>query len=131
MKSGEVRLGNCVFVRMKGVAADVPHQVVAIYSYKVIVKEVDGNNEFECSMPNLKGIPLTDSFMQKIGMSRHATKNHLILNETLVLGMESKMVTLFAFDEEDAEYIELMEIKYLHQLQNIYFDCTGKELVLN
>lgn len=130
MRTGELRLGNYVYVRMLGRPEDQPNQVVSIYSYKVMLKPVAGD-EFECSIPNLKGIPLTENFLLTIGMNRHATRNHLILTDTLVVGIENHVLSLFAFDEEDNEYIKLMEIQYLHQLQNVYYSATGRELDLS
>ncbi len=128
MRTGDLRIGNYVYVRMEKYPPDRPYRIEAIYSYMVMLRDMEKDETIECSTPNLMGIPMTESLLLQIGINKHLTKNHLLLGDMLVAGMENHKLTLFAYDEDDHEYLKLMEIKYLHQLQNIYSACTGMEL---
>jgi hypothetical protein len=70
-------------------------------------------------------IPLTEEILLKCGFEhiteglRYADKNHLIVN-----GDKDWLFMPFCTNDIDC-YIP---IKYLHQLQNLYFALTGEEL---
>lgn len=75
------------------------------------------------------GIPLTEEWLLNFGFKGLSTSNYL----GLLLG-----IIYFRWDKEskyldfelDYESVQLPHIKYVHQLQNLYFALTGDELTL-
>lgn len=87
----------------------------------------DRNFSLEVPMP----IPLTPEWLEKCGFEKTTAlvdryeipfkdSGHIFMNEgENVLKIEVEYIP-----------IELEHIKYVHQLQNLYLDLTGKELII-
>jgi hypothetical protein len=69
-------------------------------------------------------IPLTAELLEKCGCKLRDgyIKNYPLYSITSQNGKEQIQIT---------GYISLPQIKYLHQLQNLYFALTGEELEIN
>ena len=71
-------------------------------------------------------IPLTEEWLEKFGLKLN--KNHTCFH---IKGMQFEIPSMiggfydneYGFDEESK-----IELKYVHQLQNLYFALTGEEL---
>jgi len=95
-----------------------------------IVSSIDASNRL-CKtinglcMNDIKPIPLTDEILLKCGFYWDKKKVYLCLNETAFrIRYSRNQLTLF----QSIQYLTIPDIKHLHQLQNIYFALTQKEL---
>lgn len=86
---------------------------------------------------DLQPIPLTEELLMKCGMNecedasivRYAKRNDKFKMNIMIYGLEKYFT--YINNVESGEMVCSKEVKYLHQLQNIYFDFTGKELEIN
>jgi hypothetical protein len=69
---------------------------------------------------DVKPIPITKEWLLKFGFKD--ALNYFKIKHFRIIMLEDR----YFFDN-----IPLTEIKYIHQLQNLYFALTGKELKLN
>lgn len=116
MKIKELRIGNYVLAG----EYDFPMCVTGIFEDKVYLN-FDGNNDDDliCKEIEIMPIRLTDETLLKFGFVKgdiyHFIDDFYIDN----------------WNPEQSHYTynaETVKIKYLHQLQNLYFSLTGKEL---
>lgn len=125
MKPEELRIGN--FIRSEIANQDMTicevHQGNVMFH--PLFKKVDSSQKpFMSLMVYLKPIPLTEEWLEKFGLEP-------------VIGNEWGD-DLLCFEWADEELIYTAGeglalspwIKYVHQLQNLYFALTGKELEL-
>jgi len=132
MEARELRLGNWVTTTERGCECD--YQVIGIGE-----DFVDLYHPYKCDpfkeaygveIPSLRPIPLTEEWLDKFGFEKSDDLG------SYEVGLNSPFVALIWNSEEvDLENdfsIEPMTItyrcKYVHQLQNLYFALTGKEL---
>ena len=120
MKSNELRIGNFIYT-------------MDVYLDKVIaLSEIAIIGEFRSPIENIKPIPLTEEWLIKFGVKHRvllidkdyfsSIKLDLYIGDIWYLwGQRFKNQSLL-------DSILLAEIKYVHQLQNIYFALTGEEL---
>lgn len=127
----ELRIGNIVYVRCQ----DGEHTVESIEKkdgwtggYKIHMA-----NGLKSSLDYIMPIPLTEELLLKCGFE---TEHYGFSNVNIELSYgcflcggisQDYDVGLFV-STNGAEYAVSNEIKYLHQLQNIYYALTGKEL---
>lgn len=130
MKSNELRIGNLVQDR-NGVIM----RVVSIHEDGTIYCDFEGNVwenvwGFNDNNPCF-GVELTEEILLKCGFDWYK------LNDDL--GYALKKVScgiVFKYDIHDFEVSvfvnnEVVSVKHLHQLQNLYFALCGKELEVN
>jgi len=108
MKASELRLGNLIY--------DIPERGGKIISVNKVWIDDDGESlYFDLCNP----IPLTEEWLLKFGFE----KKDSIFSKTLLFGILQKNGIFFC---------EIMEggvnVKCVHQLQNLYFALTGEEL---
>ncbi len=119
MKASELRLGNIV----QGM------QVTVVRSLSE--REINGWN---CG--SFSGIPLTEEVLLKCGFSDKNYKKGYIGIDFECVGMYFDFVlckpkqkgtqnNCYTYDLEDFRYVE---ISHVHQLQNMFYVITGKEL---
>lgn len=79
-----------------------------------------------------KQIPLTEEWLIKFGFVKYGTLHDSYkLNPFIVeLGILGNHYTFRKIMNKD-ESVLLKEMKYVHQLQNLYFALTNKELTIN
>lgn len=128
INANEVRLGNIIF-------RNGTEQIVSeIWKYGFSCEPINTDlyNEFD---EKTEGVPLTEERLLKAGFKIDGTvltinQSH---NGSFILENWGNNLT----DEIELYYtagygIKLsIEIKYIHQLQNLYFALTGKELEFN
>lgn len=77
---------------------------------------------------NIEAIPLTKEILIKCGFIERQRKNEssssLFYNDKLTLYPRTVDMNSFYLEHYD------IDIKFLHQLQNIYFDLTNEELII-
>lgn len=86
---------------------------------------------------DLQPIPLMEELLMKCGMNecedasivRYAKRNGKFKMNIMIYELKKYIICINNVESGDQVYSR--EVKYLHQLQNIYFDFTGKELEIN
>lgn len=126
IKPNEIRIGNYVTYY----ANETPFKI------KTIVSENDdwsGGGFVECSnnhrigLGGLKPIPLTEQWLLDFGFHKNSN-SELSLDVISFLNLKCYLNLSESFGDISHE---LEHIKSVHQLQNLYFALTGKELTIN
>ena len=115
MKPNDIRVGNLILLHNK------PQTVTPV--------------DILCANSKaMQGIPLTEELLTKIGTIT-------AVDSTTYAGDKGEYSTKLIVDLEEFNVFEDLNafcnklnwqpIKYLHQLQNLYFALTGEELVIN
>jgi len=114
MKRTELRVGNLILLGLSEIL-----EVRSIHPLCIIVTDANREIHFDSVRP----IPLTEDWLEKFGFKNtdagwsNGTKANL--HKTVNGGY-----MLPSFGHHDF----VTELKYVHQLQNLYFALTGKEL---
>jgi len=118
MKASELRIGNWF-------KEDILEQTFAQITAEQILDFYDDPlDDF------YKSTPLTEEWLLKFGFKYQKTYNNYAVkagdyfNSVKQDGEE----WIYSNDESNACCYELRSIKYVHQLQNLYFALTGEEL---
>lgn len=139
MKANELRIGNYVNVPRK---EQSPFRV----DYFDNVKVYQDNGTYECTpigeipmhpltwdLADIEGIPLTPEILEKCGFEEEITQDIMYHHHSGFFFFE-------LWDKENRRsngyWLKFLnkfdlEIKYLHQLQNLYFAISGQELEVN
>jgi hypothetical protein len=81
--------------------------------------------DFANGYTHLKPIPLTEEWLVKFGYNN----NTVYLRDLKVTATEDNDPIYYLADEYD-NGVGCNDIQYVHQLQNLYFALTGKELTI-
>jgi hypothetical protein len=125
MKENELRIGNWV-------------RHCAAWSYR---QDADDFEEFnfqwkledfyalcECTLDidNVEYIPLTEEWLLKFGFETSDWDNNSTYRK--MIGNNDYTIVFDEYSNTMVGDILIKEIKYVHQLQNLYFALTGEEL---
>ena len=126
MKANELRIGNCVKTKINGLGI-----VEAISGTKILYSRNYDSLDIEYFEP----IPLTEKWYLDSGFKKDSYGNFnisinkdFLLLETMRVGDEWCVFIVKKNNTE--ECCSLYRIKYVHQLQNLYFSLTNKELTI-
>lgn len=114
----ELRIGNYVFPKNSSGADSVKGIVFSLNDYLVSVK--GNSNQYDYHL--LEPIPLTEELLLKCGFEKHKWGDVVVYYNPLI-----ELDAHFCLKGVDYN----IQVKNLHQLQNIYLDLTGKELEVN
>jgi hypothetical protein len=134
IQANELRIGS----KFMGVGMIETVNSIEPYSeqkgYEYLIRVIDNGNQYK--PVDMNPIPLTPAILVACGFvktdSSNEYWNHWVLkngwhiSESLHDEPSAGVVTGLCYYSED--YIQ---IKYLHQLQNLYFALTGKEITVN
>ena len=142
MKANELRLGNYVFY-----GAPINGGCVEVHSIKILTHRIDINGR---PQSYFEPIPLTEEILFKCGFEKVKNKDKEDLREYIGHTVQKARYAIFDTDifitkvdkrgllhrSIDCDFMVLfyhksIPIKYLHQLQNLYFALTGQELEIN
>jgi hypothetical protein len=134
IQANELRIGNWV-------------NYCGAIDFVTVINTDDENFEFinttsysNISLEDIKPIPLTEEILLKCGFIKDFNQFFspivLLLNDSLEMYADNQdnysLVNLFTIPiYEDCDTFNLLQIEYLHQLQNLYFALTGTELEIN
>jgi len=107
MKANELRIGNYVYDNLGGVLK---------------IKGIS----LDSTLSHIKPIPLTEEWLVKLEFIEHMDKNvfiHPSLRYSDKFKLREDGVIVFVSSE-----VYISDCKYVHQLQNLYFALSGKEL---
>jgi hypothetical protein len=109
MKAEELRIGNWYQWYAEG----------KYYEYQVI--QSDFSND--CNFLNFEPIQLTENWLRdKSGYGLVSIESNLWISE--------KENSIFYLTDDKDDFISYNPIRYVHQLQNLYFALTGTELTI-
>ena len=134
MKANELRVGNWVYgdggaySKIVGIKlfGNVVNNEIDIYS-----KDNGEGVEWVLSISKLSPIPLTEEMLLKCGFKRvpkHLYVDNLKDLRTAVTYLKGSIIWNESTRIVWVGNIALDNIKYLHELQNLYFAITGEEL---
>lgn len=120
IKASELRIGNTIWDDTRNKIKWVNHRVIS---------DLASSAEPLPYSP----IALNPDWLRKCGFGYIASENvsyYIRIGLNLLLEFDQNLVCRLALETPMYKTIipSSAEIKYLHQLQNIYFDHTGKEL---
>jgi hypothetical protein len=115
MKASELRIGNWVS-SIYGMEFQV---------YPMYFKQMPTDEKHNLILSNWKPIPLTEEWLLKFGFERmkfFGTNINYLLKEPICISTSDMVV------EWNKPNFIIKQIKYIHEIQNIYFALTGEEL---
>ena len=129
MQENELRIGNLVLDEDGEVLP-----VVNIMTESIFGSIVSHNRTLFSDVSSIKGIPLTGEWMIKFGFDNHNEQFSIKTGWYYGLGQVKKQTSLKIKHTKANNYFVIspangsIYIKYVHQLQNLYFALTGEEL---
>ena len=126
MIANDLRIGNWVHD-----GSNFPMQVVGIFE-DVVYLNFEGNegDVWECGLEGPKPFELTEEWLEKFGFEKNMKSTWIIQifqENFLEIGFGS--YPTFEFGNYFSErWNDPMKIDYVHQLQNLYFALSGREL---
>lgn len=129
MEADDLRIGNWV--------KDIKKGYVSIHGIEPNWEEVwlnycHGSGIYKKRIIEIRPIPLTEELLKKCGFQQRPIRNDsysLCLQEFCIYRNED--TCHFELPNEYGGTGSYVEIKSLHQLQNLYFALTGEELEIN
>ena len=133
MKASELRIGNLIFdyagrqITIKKI--DFPSEILI---YFIGCEE----NHSEYNLNDIKPIRLTEEWLMKFGFKKKKYPNPRVWSYMYDFGFLSLRYHYFGLKNNRNYLISATEcrwdndIKYVHQLQNLYFALTGEELTI-
>jgi hypothetical protein len=115
MKASELRIGNLIFLKN--------------IEWQVIASDIMSIEEHAVNAGLARGIPLTEEWLTRFGFEYNHGAYRLNINKGSHLRM---WLTVRIFSTSVEVYLlhkHGLTIKYVHQLQNLFFALTGEELV--
>jgi len=112
MKTTDLRIGN--YIMDAPIMGDEPLEVHVIFDSLVIHEETTIYRD------EMRPIPLTEEWLLKFGFEQKTSS-------FVIYPVSIKKQTKNAFFYSPTSF----HLKYVHQLQNIYFALTGEELTMN
>lgn len=128
IRANELRIGNFVMDR-GGKVLLIDHWE---YENKISEKRVDGLHPFTEFVEYLQPIALTEEWLLKFGFEKNLNSNNIIYYILAGKCLLEYNLTHNIADIVKKVHLDLfIEIKYVNQLQNLYFALTGEELEIN
>lgn len=119
IQANEIRIGNKIFLSTKQEVFEVVSMTKNTISSDSYCRE---HSEFE-------GIPLTEEILLKCGFEKYSSSQYR--KNGVDLWQIERGSNKDEFLCNNITNIGGLYLKYLHQLQNLYFALTGKELEIN
>lgn len=132
LKSTDLRIGNWVFEEVLG---NIKVYEICNEYASLLAKHSDEGNDvvnkaYHINYPNIKGIPLDDELILKCGfVDVNSYKDYVLyVDDYNEFRIEISIRKEKAFFTCLSDFPLKYNIKYLHELQNLYFSLTKKEL---
>jgi len=131
MKASELRIGNFVeyngmTLRVSEIYSPKPRQPKEFSDVECVELHCDGF--IAATIHEINPIELTEEILVKCGFKTTSWDNHSTFwnmfcsDGSMVISLEHKYIAVGDLTLD-------IEVKYLHQLQNLFYAITGKELI--
>ena len=125
MEADELMLGNYINVDNKihlPLYSNLIFKIISINKKAVSIElAFKADFDFGQKLKYIKPIPLTEDWLIKFGFEE--TSKNTFVNEFLIFKISENK---FMYEPLN----EIIELKYIHTLQNYFFALCGKELIL-
>jgi len=130
MKATELRIENLIYNSIGKESKVIAIEFEALNDSCYSVVYPDGGYE---ELSHISPIPLTDEWLIKLGFKR---KEKIVNEDVYIKGPlgifpDYHIVVYYVETCKDGSHTIPITLKYVHQLQNLYFALTGEELELN
>jgi len=129
MKANELRIGN--YIESYGNNHKITEIFFGLVEFEEYLISTEEGITFE--IDELKPIPLTEDLLLRFGFEKRLYKwndgsesDDLFIQNSYFIGIHDGYNTISRLYRN--EYQFLMNIESIHQLQNLYFALTGREL---
>ena len=138
MEAKELRIGNYVKAPLSmNMEIIIPNTDVEIlgfnYSNLVFHCKPTAYKNWEIPASHCSPIPLTEEWLIKLGFEINGFSDYVLDNNgllRLLAGGDNTENAGYVRMHQNGNWIGLNHIKYVHQLQNLYFARTGEELTI-
>tara|TARA_R110001592_G_scaffold268269_3_gene534543 strand:- start:49840 stop:50208 length:369 start_codon:yes stop_codon:yes gene_type:complete len=120
MEVQELRLGNLVNYKQ------TTHRIKSVGRIISTIVRLNGD-VYDSGASQIDPIPLTEEWINNFGFDSSWKKGDFQICTT----SEHEYGTLYYKSKDNGAAFLPVVLKYVHQLQNLYFALTGEELVLN
>lgn len=129
MKSKELRVGNLVTDITYGfIYGSLRIESIMSSTLRVFVHTMDHETLIEYKLESIRGIPLTEEWIKAFGFENDCITAYLPNYNGVQIGFFKDGYIPVAFGNLEKQIGE--PLKYVHQLQNLFFVILGKELTL-
>lgn len=128
-----LRIGNLVYnshLERIGYIAGIARSQLTLFHGEMTNDRMKWRHDIldEVAFGDVRPIRLTPSLLEKCGFTKsHSYGESYIIDGIMCLCLKNDLFSWYIEDEYDDCDVNVTVV-YLHQLQNIYFDLTGKEL---
>ena len=127
MTAAELRIGNSVFFNKNH---NEIGNITSIETFLTDQFKVGFYNRIDIKYycDEIKPIPITEEWLLKFGFEKHHSDYY---NKIIMIKEDGEIKIFPSFDVNLSSAISIsLFIKYVHQLQNLYFALTGHELTI-
>lgn len=127
MEIKELRFGNIINLINIGQCS-----IVALerFDNNVLPVVCNEKREFKVNQNIIEPIPLTEEWLLKFGFSKKENKEYWFKEDSMIrFALLDNVLHCSIGDDEYG--ILYNRLKYVHQLQNLFFALTNKELTIN
>lgn len=117
MNANELRIGDIAYRTNK-----LTKEKLTIELTASCILDISANGEMSSFI--YEPIPLTEEWFIKFGFEVTVNNNHYLEHGSIEIGRMSSKRFYIQIRSENTT----LDIKYVHQLQNLYFALTGQEL---
>lgn len=130
MTAQELRIGNYLKTAVLDyvAVAEIWHKTISVS----ILSDSENLTQYTLDLSNIEPIPLTEEWLLKFGYTETGFMgfekgfgNNSILHIQFMAGG-----VITGFIEGDSTYVLIGKIDFVHQLQNLCYTLTGKELTI-
>ena len=121
----EIRIGNLVFDKKR-------NRIVTVWGIesnhdKIVVNYAHGSGVYSINLKHIKPIPLTEEWLLDFGFEEKSKSKDFYLGNFRFNILKPANYNGFIFC--DGYDVITDRIKYVNQLQNLYFDLKGERLM--
>jgi hypothetical protein len=130
MEANELRIGNYVFYRDKDTLLEVSN--IGVKGFETI--NYQGLVYGSCDVNEYNPIPITKEWLLKFGFeltSNYPPEGKMFTYKDIKGYMLDVCIAYqFISVSQNIGTVRIKNVKYIHQLQNLYFYLTGEELTI-
>lgn len=136
MEANELRIGNviqCALNESLRLPDGVPHVVSAILPFGEVIVDLSPTSQTttKCPIKHCSGIPLTPEWLERAAFEKNkidrSTYYELSFGNSKLMWYDNRLC-YGVLGVSQYEFVDVLNIKHVHQLQNLYFALTGTEL---